>query len=64
MTAEQARLLRQYKKLLSDLGLKEALYCDDCFENNLAHGCEAFVTGTQIVIRCRCKLRFFEGPTY
>lgn len=59
-----ARTFREYKKVLEKYGLKEALYCDECWERNLSHGCEAHVTGNQILIRCRCKLRFFQGPTY
>lgn len=64
LSGEDARLLRLYKKFLESHGLREALYCNDCFEGNLSDGCEAHVTSNQILIRCRCKLRFFQGTTY
>lgn len=63
-SAEDARLLREYKKFLERHGLREALYCNDCFEGNLSDGCEAHVTNSQILVRCRCKIRFFQGVTY
>ena len=63
LDAEDARLLRKYKKLLLKYGLKETLYCDACWERNLSHGCEAHVTDHEILIRCRCQLRHFVGQT-
>lgn len=57
ITAEQARIFREYKKVMQTLGLKEALYCDQCWNANLSNGCEAFVTSDRIVIRCRCTIR-------
>ena len=64
LDAEDARILRLYKKFLQKYGLKETTYCDGCWEHNLEHGCEAYVTNEKIVIRCRCSLRVFDGPTY
>jgi len=65
LSAEQARIMREYKKkVLGPLGLKEALYCDSCWEHDLSHGCNANVTDNQIAIVCRCQIRFFQGPTY
>jgi len=64
LTGEEATLLRTYKKFLNRLGLKEALYCNACWEQNLQHGCEAYVTDQQIMIKCRCKVRFFQGQTF
>lgn len=63
LTQEEAELLRKYKKFLHNRGLKEALYCNACFEGNRNHGCEAHVTETQIMIRCRCRMRFYNGMT-
>lgn len=62
--AEDARILRLYKKFLHKWALKEAIYCSHCFENNLSHGLEAFVTDDKIMFLCRCTRRTFEGPTY
>jgi len=59
-----AALLRQYKKLLLKLGLREALYCNDCWNQQVHDGLEAHVTDSQIVFRCRCKLRFYQGQSF
>lgn len=64
LSNEDARLLREYKKFLERYGLREALYCTNCWNNSLHDGCEAFVTGGQIAIKCRCKLRFYQGSTF
>lgn len=65
LTTEQAQIMREYKKkVLGPLGLREALYCGECWNQTRADGCDASVTDAQIVIRCRCKLRFFQGVTY
>ena len=64
LTGEEAQLLRSYKKFLNRHGYKEALYCDRCWEQNLQHGTEAYVTDDTIGIRCRCRFTFFQGPTY
>ena len=61
---DDARLLREYKKLLKKYGLREALYCNACFEARLSDGLDAHVTDTQIVFKCRCTLRVYMGPTY
>lgn len=62
--AEDAALLRRYKKFLAKYGLKEALYCDSCWERNLSHGLEAYVTADKVFMKCRCTIRMFDGPTY
>ena len=64
LTGDEARLLRSYKKFLNQHGLKEALYCNACWEHNLQHGCEAYVTTDQIMIKCRCQVRFHQGQTF
>lgn len=63
-TTEDARILREYRKFLERWSLREAIYCSHCFENNLSHGIEAFVTNEKILFRCRCTMRIFDGPTY
>lgn len=65
MDAEAARIMREYKKkVLLKYGLREALYCNSCFEQNRSDGCEAHVADSGIMIRCRCSVRNFMGPTY
>lgn len=63
LSVDVARLLRQYKKVLLDTGLKEALHCNACFELGMADGCDASVTDSQIKIRCRCTNRTFVGSS-
>ena len=64
LTPEEAELLRNYKRFLARHRLREALYCQDCWEGDRHDGCEAFVTDSKIGIRCRCRLRFYQGATY
>ena len=61
---DDANLLRSYKKLLMRLGLREALYCQSCWNSSQHDGCRAHVTDTSILIECRCKTRFFQGASY
>lgn len=64
LTAEEARLLRLYKKFLHNNGLREAIHCNSCWDGGWHDGTQAYVTDQEIVIRCRCSLRYFKGPTY
>jgi hypothetical protein len=63
LTTEEAAMLRQYKKFLAARGLREALYCNDCWDGGLSDGCRAYVTTNQVMIECRCKTRFYQGMT-
>lgn len=64
LTGEEAKLLREYRKFLERHRIKEAAYCEDCWEANLQHGMEAFVTNERILFRCRCRALWFQGATY
>lgn len=64
LTGEEAQLLREYKKFLLRHGYKEALYCDSCWNQNLQHGTEAYVTDDRIGIKCRCRFTYFQGQTF
>lgn len=65
LSQEEAELLRSYKTFLTKRGLREALFCNDCWDHqSLQDGCEAHVTPTQILIRCRCTTRFYQGQTF
>lgn len=61
LSADCARLLRLYKKVLMTLGLKEALRCNACYNLNLNDGCEAQVLTQSIRITCRCSDRRYWG---
>ena len=63
LSADEASLLRLYKKVLKDYGLAEALRCNACFELSGLDGCHAQVTDQSIRIRCRCSNRTYQGMT-
>jgi hypothetical protein len=64
LSLEDARLLREYKKFLTRHGLKEALYCSNCWSGTKEDGCKAFVRDEAIMIGCRCCVRSFQGQTF
>lgn len=64
ITGADAMLLRQYKKFLQRMGLREALYCNDCWNGDRHDGCDAAVTDNQIIIKCRCTVRSHFGMTF
>lgn len=64
LTLEEANLLRAYKKFLLKRDLREAVYCNFCWGHSLADGTEFHVTDNDILIKCRCSLRYYKGSTY
>lgn len=64
LSIEDARLLRQYKKFLAAHGMREALYCNECFGGNLHDGMRAHVTDGSIMFECRHRMLWFGGSTY
>lgn len=64
LTQQEAELLRQYKKFLLAHGMREALYCNQCFEGDLDDGMRAFVTDGQILFECRHRMLFYQGQTF
>jgi hypothetical protein len=65
LTDEQAALMREYKKkILSPLGLREALFCNSCGHATMEDGCKAFVTDSQIGVICRCTQRLYLGQSF
>ena len=64
LSYEEVKLLQSYKKFLQRRGYREALYCNRCFDGQLEHdGCEAHVTPTDILIRCRCRMTVHHGDS-
>ena len=61
MSVEDHQLLLQYRKFLLRQGLREALFCNDCFEGNRNEGTRAHVTDSSVLIECRCKTRSRAG---
>ena len=64
LSADDAKLLREYKKFLSRMGWREALYCNQCYEGNLSDGMRVFVTDAQIMAECRHRLVFHQGQSF
>jgi hypothetical protein len=64
LSTEEAELLRKYKQFLQKRGLREALYCNTCWQGDLADGMDAHVTASQIVFKCAHRLLFHQGYTY
>jgi hypothetical protein len=61
---DTAKLLRDYKKhFLLKFGLREALYCRECFQTQ-HDGTDAYVTDNQIAIKCRHRLLFYQGQSF
>lgn len=58
---KEAELLKQYQAFLRKYGLAEALFCKQCGHASSRDGCEAHVTSTGILIRCRCTVRLYQG---
>jgi hypothetical protein len=64
LTTEEAELLRKYKTFLRRHNYREALYCARCWDGGLSDGTEAYVTDSQVVVKCRCRLSFYQGQTF
>ena len=64
LSKDEAELLRNYKKFLQRRGLREAIYCNHCWQGDLSDGMDAFVTDGQILFKCRHRLLFYQGQTF
>jgi len=64
ITAEEAALLRLYKKFLHSHGMREATFCNSCFEGNLSDGMEAHVTDGEVMFRCRHRMLYYKGQSF
>lgn len=64
LTAEDAALLRLYKKFLHTHGLREAVYCNTCYQGTQHDGMEAHVTDGEVFFRCRHRLLYYRGASY
>lgn len=63
LDAKDAALLREYRKFLERQGLREALFCEKCWNRNLEDGTRAHVTPSSVMIECRCRRLLFTGYT-
>jgi len=64
LDSAEASLLRQYKKFLQKHGLREAVYCNNCWEGQRSDGMRAFVRDDQILFECRCRTLFHQGQSF
>ena len=63
LSLQDAEILRNYKAFLERHKLREALYCQRCWDGHREDGCKAFVRADRILIECRCRTRTFMGMT-
>jgi len=63
ITSAEVQLLRLYKRFLHGRGLREALYCQRCFDGNRFDGMRAAVTEGNVLLECRCRRLTFTGFT-
>ena len=63
LTDAELQLLADYKKFLERRGYREALYCNRCWDHNLADGCNAMVQTSGFSVRAmiKCRCRFVHG---
>jgi hypothetical protein len=64
ITAEEAALLRLYKKFLHAHGLREAVHCNECYQGAQHDGMEAWVTDSEIMWKCRHRVLYYKGQSY
>lgn len=64
LTSEEAALLRLYKKFLHSHAIRDASYCNSCYEGNLSDGMEVHVTDSEILFRCRHRMLYYKGQSY
>jgi hypothetical protein len=64
LSADDAALLRQYKKFLMKHGIREAVFCNQCFSGNLSDGMRAHTTDGQIMWECRHRMLFHQGQSF
>jgi hypothetical protein len=64
LTADEAALLRAYKKFLQKHGIRDASYCASCFSGNRHDGMQVRVTDAEIIFICRCRMLYHLGQTF
>lgn len=64
LTSEEAALLRLYKKFLHSHGMREAVYCNTCYQGAQHDGMEAYVTDGSIFFKCRHRILFHKGQSF
>lgn len=64
LSPDEAELLRAYKKFLHARGIREAWYCNTCWDGDRSDGMRAFVTDGQILAECRCRMLFYQGQSF
>jgi hypothetical protein len=64
LTSEEAHILRAYKKFLHTHGLREAVYCNTCYQGTQHDGMEAYVTDGEIFFRCRHRMLYHKGQSF
>ncbi len=64
LSAEEARMLRAYKKFLDKNHMREMNFCNRCWDHKTIHdGMHGHVTDNEIVFDCRCRTLLYQGMT-
>ena len=63
LSDDEARTFRAYQKIKAKYGFREANYCNACWDGDRHDGMKGHVTGTEIVLLCRCRHLFYHGGT-
>lgn len=66
LSDQDAKILRQYGRMLEDRNLEARRWCRQCWQNRLADETviQEQMSEAQIVLACRCMIRFFQGTRY
>lgn len=64
LTPEQARIMREYKKVLMTLGMVQATFCGNCPRHDREDAMRGHVADGEIVLHCRCTMWVYKGQTF
>jgi len=65
LTADEAKVIRAYKKIKLKYGFREENHCNACSESrDRSDGMRGFTTDEKVLYECRCRLLYFDGASY
>ena len=63
LSGSELDIIRAYRDFLQRAQLEPELFCHDCFDGRRDSQAVYEVTPQQILIACRCRMRFGQGPS-
>lgn len=63
LVKDEAHLVGAMTAIYRRYGLREAVFCADCFARERPHGCRMIVSDRRIEIQCRCGVAAYAAPT-